>query len=288
MNQQIVKISQSTELSVKLSPRDNEVAIALTGRMIKDIDRQYLFNIFKGAINRAYLLIRYEAPIELQLIIDETMKLAQNNYGTIREGEVEIALTRGVLGDYGSDFKGLSVVTFIGFIKAYLKDEARSKLLGTPVKEYNQPDYNQIFTMSKGNALRALNDVKEKKDITLYGSIVFDWLRKIGLIDLNEYIEAEFAEDARSELYNEFSMKAEITTDKYKRREFGDIVTALIPKEDGTVDNLVAHKILSRSKCLTLKAFMEGVLLEELDLEQMIEDRRGRDTSVGETSQPIG
>lgn len=257
-----------------VSPREKEVAVALTGRMVKDIDRKYLFNVFKSAISKAYLLIRYEVPTEFTVIVDETMKLAQTNYGTIREAEVEIALTRGVLGEYGTDFKGLSVVTFIGFIKAYLKEESRSKLLATPVHEKGMPTPDEIFTMAKGNALRALSDVKESKDITLYASIVFDWLKNIGVIDAEVYNTDDFSEEARSELFREYSMRSEITTDKYKKREFGAIVTALIPSEDSTQEDLVKHKILNRAKCLALQEYFKEVMLEDHNLEELIESRR--------------
>lgn len=285
MNNQIAKVSQSTDLSIQLSLKDNEVAVALTGRMIKDIDRQYLFNIFKHSINRAYLLIRYEAPLELQLIIDETMKLAQNNYGTIREGEVEIALTRGALGDYGTDFKGLSVVTFIGFIKAYLKEETRSQLLAAQVKQYDPepPTYNEIFDMAKGNALKALNDVKTGRDITLSGSAVYDWLSGLGLIEFTGKEKKEFFEEARLDLVNEYGMKNINETDRYKRIDNKMIIDSL--NSEAPVSEDIYKKVLSRAKCLTLRAFLEGIIIEEIDLDSLIETKRDESGSLAETGQ---
>lgn len=122
---------------------DMEITKALESRMINSVEPGILFEIFKASITKCYAMVRWEAPTgkEFTLMIDQVMQISKSKYGTIRENEVSIALTRGVLKEYG-EYMGLSIVSFVNFIKGYLSEESRIKLLAiknTPVEEDKTP-----------------------------------------------------------------------------------------------------------------------------------------------------
>ncbi|SMC46155.1 hypothetical protein [Pedobacter africanus] len=116
--------------------RELEISEALDSRMINVIPDVELFEIFKSAVTAAYAIANFTAPkgVEYSVMIDQVMRICKKTYGTIRENEVTIAITRGVLGEYG-EFMGLSIKSFTWFVKSYLAEESRIKILA----ERNKP-----------------------------------------------------------------------------------------------------------------------------------------------------
>jgi hypothetical protein len=116
--------------------KDQEISIALESRMINVVPDAELFELFKAGVTAAYAIVRWDAPkgVEYTVMIDQVMRICKKTYGTIREKEIVIAITRGVLGDYG-EYMGLSIKSFTWFIKSYLAEESRIKLLA----ERNKP-----------------------------------------------------------------------------------------------------------------------------------------------------
>lgn len=117
--------------------RDLEISEALESRMINVIKEVELFPQFKNGIAAAYALGNWNAPagVEFTVLVDQVMRLCKKYHGTLREKEITIAFTRGVLGEYGSFMHGLSIKCFLGFAKAHLAEESRLKLLA----ERNKP-----------------------------------------------------------------------------------------------------------------------------------------------------
>jgi hypothetical protein len=242
--------------------------------MIKDSDNFTLFEIFKNSITKAYLLIRYDSPSELALIIGETLRLALTNCPDIRENEINIAFTRGVLGEYG-DFKGLSVVTFIGFLKSYLKDEERQRIIALSMvkpEEKKIPTAEEVFEMAKGNALKALNDVKIGRDITLSGSAVYDWLSLLGVISLSTEEKNESMDEAKSQLIEEYTHKNMTETDRFKRIDNTTIIDTLNSDYKSSQD--VHKKLIRRAKTISLKYFLQGIIVSEENFDELIESKR--------------
>lgn len=269
-----MKSLQLTNQSTSLSPRDNEVSVAQKSPMIKDSDNFTLFEIFKNSITKAYLLIRYDSPSELALIIGETLRLALTNCPDIRENEINIAFTRGVLGEYG-DFKGLSVVTFIGFLKSYLKDEERQRIIALSMvkpEEKKIPTAEEVFEMAKGNALKALNDVKIGRDITLSGSAVYDWLSLLGVISLSTEEKNESMDEAKSQLIEEYTHKNMTETDRFKRIDNTTIIDTLNSDYKSSQD--VHKKLIRRAKTISLKYFLQGIIVSEENFDELIESKR--------------
>lgn len=280
-----MKSLKLTNQSTSLSLRDNEVSIALNSPMIKDSDNFTLFEIFKNSITKSYLLIRYDSPSELALIIGETLRIALTNYPNIRENEISIAFTRGVLGEYG-DFKGLSVVTFIGFLKSYLKDAERQKIIALSMvkpEEKNIPSSEEIFNMAKGNALKALDDVKTGRDITISGSAVYDWLSGLGIIMLSTDEKSEILNEAKDELIEEYTHKNMTETDRFKRIDNTTIIQALNLDYKSSHD--VHSKLVRRSKAISLKYFLQEIIISDQDLAELIELKRSEYLSMEKKSQ---
>lgn len=117
--------------------RDMEIVEALSSRMINVVPEVELFPKFKNGIAAAYAIGNWNAPagVEFTVMVDQVMKFCKKDHGTLREEEITIAFTRGVLGEFGNFMHGLSIKCFLGFAKSHLIEESRIKILA----EKNKP-----------------------------------------------------------------------------------------------------------------------------------------------------
>lgn len=255
-----------------------ELGAALLTRPISSIENKELYEIFRKAINKAFVLIRYEAPSgsELTLITDETMKLAKSNYGKLREDEVMIAFTKGVMGESNVDFKGLSVVTFTKFIKAHITGLERMAMIAelNKPKAPAIPGYDEMFEVAKNNAIRALIDTEADRDISLYSSSVYVFLERLKLIDLTDEEIKNYQQHARSILANEYQERVDKKKeyDKHDRKVNQTILDVLV---NGEKSKDVKAKIVLKAKFLAVSDFMKSALMDETDLVELIESKKG-------------
>ena len=253
--------------AISLIPnRDSEMIQALNSRMFKDIPDVEAYNIVKNTIVKCYISARYESPLaeELQIISDETMKVIKSRFGQVRENELPIAFTRGVISEYG-DFKGLSLPTFINFIKSYLKEDSRIKLT-TASHEDKEPTDDQIYQLKKINALSALNEFRKNKTSGRFGGIVYDFLCELKLIELTQEEKNEYWKLSKEE-YTRFLLieKTRVSTMDDKKRIEKDYNSFL---EGGKRDRLITI-----SKRLIIDDFFKTIEFEETDLQTLIEPK---------------
>lgn len=252
------------ETSISLIPdRDRDMAFALKSEFFCRLDDKYAYQVMKEAITKAYVLARYEAPIgsELQILADETMKVFKSRFGSIREQEIIIIFTRGLSGEYGP-FKGLSFPTFSNWAASYLKEHSRV-LLTTHVEEKHDPTEQEIFEISKKNALTAFEDFKKKGTCGRYGFVVYDFLSSLGLISVTQEEKNEYWRQAQSEYKNSLYATVAAPKDKDEQKKASDLL-------ENFGNEITKEKMVNISKRMIVDDYFRSCALEETDLNSLI------------------
>jgi hypothetical protein len=222
-----LQLYQQPTALAEIPNRDKEIAFALSTPLFSSLPKNEAYNVMKAAITKSYLLAKFECPIgsELQLITDETMKVFQSRFGTIRQSEIEVCFIRGVMGDYGK-YMGLALPSFSQFAIGYLKEESRIKLT-TKVEEKKEPSLEQRFETAKNLSLKTFDDFNEGKSIELQGATVYRFLAKLGIIKYTDEEQSEFMTGARNEVIAKKGREKFLTVDKHLRakieRELKDV-----------------------------------------------------------------
>lgn len=255
---------QNLDIS-KFSKRDIEIYEALQSPMIKDLTDAECFELFRHSINKAYLIAVYspQATEQFTVLVDETMKKAKSTYGFIRANEIPLIIIRGCSKEYG-EFMGLSFITFIDWIGAYVKDKKRIELT-TPVKETKEPTLIERFEIASKNAMDAFLAYQIGKDISLQAPTVYRFLRGIKLFEYKEVEQDEFWGQAEQEIYRDLRLKKTVTIEKFKREEIEKQLNGELP---------IDEKIKAQAQRLGLYYFFQSIMMEETDLQELINSKR--------------
>lgn len=244
--------------------RDNEIKLALQTRLFSTLDQKDAYPIVKNAIVKAYITARYEIPeaFEIEIIIDETMKAIKSKFGSLREEELSIAITRGLIGDYG-DFKGISMISIIKFVKAYLKEESRIKLTLPAKEEKMKPSDEEIYQLSKSNALKAFSELQRNGTVGSFGGVVYDFLASIKLIELEQEEKNDYWKQAKEEYLKYLNTAMANPLDMSERNRLKKDLELFQSGEK-------KDRIISISKRLIVDDYFRGLLMEETDLNTLI------------------
>jgi hypothetical protein len=261
-----IQLYQNTTSLSALPQRETEIRLALQSIMIKDISDIELYEIFKASISKCYVMTRFFAPEgnELKLISDETMKMAKSRFGNLRVEEISIAFTRGLAKEYG-DYMGLSFITFVEWIKNYMKEEARINLTKPAPVVKSEPTKEERFDLAVSNAVNAFEAYKIGRDISLIAPVVYRFLRGIKCFAYSEQEQAVFISEATNEVINELTAEQANTLDKFKRIDIGRTLNNAQKMED---------KIIIQAQRLGLYAYFQTLILDEVDLKKLLAAKR--------------
>jgi len=253
---------QNTSLSM-VPDRDKDIAAALSSALFCRLNDKLAYEVMKDAVVKSYVLARYECPLgqELQILVDETMKVFKARFGSIREEEVSIIFTRGLTGEYGN-FKGLSLPTFSSWAAAYLKEHSRV-LLTTQVEEKREPTAEEVFSISRSNALTAFEDFKKKGTCGRYGFVVYDFLSSLGLISVTQEEKNEYWRQAQSEYKNSLYATVAAPKDKDEQKKASDLL-------ENFGNEITKEKMVNISKRMIVDDYFRSCVLEEIDLSSLI------------------
>lgn len=281
-------IKTNSDLSVSgytddLSPSVNEIIIALSSTLVAAALPPEIFNAIKVGVAKSYADTGFsihgtekEQQQSQEYLILEIMRYVRKMHHGLRINEIPIAFSRGIRKQYG-DFMGLSVISFCNFIDGYVKDKDRQTALfeknKLAVEKDRIPTYDEIFDTAKGNALRALADVKALKEVGLYAGVVHDFLETLGLIILKDEDIKAYRSQARELTVAEYAEKNTRELDKFKRIDNQTIINALM-KLEGTNQDKVKHLISYKAKSLALTDFLRSVILDKIELSEVIESKR--------------
>jgi len=263
-----IQLYQQPNGLAALPQRVAEIKAALSSRMIKDLSEPELFELFKSNISKCYVISRFAAPegIELTVIIDETMKMAKSRFGNLRSDEISIAFTRGIAKEYG-DYMGLSFITFVEWLKAYMKEETRINLTKPAPEIKTEPTREEKFDLFVTNALQAFSGYQAGKDISLVASSVYRFLRRLDFFIYSEQEQEEFLTRAQKEVIAHLQLKKSTVLDKNLRNQ--------IEKQLAAPETL-EQTIILHAQRLGLYTYFQTLIIEESDLKQMLEAKKAQ------------
>ncbi|WP_143166872.1 hypothetical protein [Pedobacter caeni] len=236
---------------------------------IRNHKDQEIFQVILMSLAKSYTDLGREQPPQKDkdYLANELADSIPRKFPSIRLHEIPLAFSNGIREKYGT-FYGLSVVSFEKFIEAHLNSEAREQL----AKEVLIPNKNKVpdlmtqFGVAKKNALNAFNELQSGKEM-ISGAVVYGFLDGLGLISFSAAEKWEFVEEACLYLTRMLNQQLISTGSRIKREEIQRKLNAL-------QDRSAVDMIRSMSKRFALSAFFKSVVMEELDLEVLIEERR--------------
>lgn len=252
-----VAIYQSEKVSV-------EIYHALETPFAKDMNDADLFDFLKGEIGKAFAVSGYTCPAgrEGELFINEVIRDIRQicKSFALRRDEISIAFSRGVRKEYG-DFVGLPIVRFFEFLKSYCANNDRMRALAERHKQEpkTEPTEQEKFDIEKRLALKAFNDLKDGKDISLIARSVYDFLDRLKLIEFSAGEKKAFFEQARIDVIADQQIRLSGTT----RTEAANKIKQTI---EGLQTGCEQELVKARAKYLALLNFFQGLLLEEQEL----------------------
>ena len=251
----------------------------LKQEMVKNLPKRDLFETVLISVAKAF------ADTNTKEISDEDRSYLVNEltdniikyHPSIRLNEIPEAIAQGIRGRYG-EYYGLSVVTFLKFIEQYLFSEKRTGLVKEQVVDDGPkpvPSLQIQFETAKYNAMYALQRKKDKKDLSGMSTSVYNFLDKIKLVRFTITEKEDMMADAVRELVNELKYKLIVSpyVERAAIKKDIEAYTAVITEHTAVNDRLFTLAKM-RAKKLALDAFLNGIILEEADLNKMIEDQR--------------
>jgi len=209
-------------------------------------------------------------------LVNELTDNIMKRYPSIRVSEIPDAIADGIRGRFG-EFYGLSVVTFERFIEQYLHTDKHQQLVKElpPPVQAPVPDTQTRFITAKNNALQALERKKTGKDIAAMAPHVYNFLNQLQLLPFTGAEKYEMLAEAAKELIAELQLKLSVALAherralKHRVQTYHDALAgnALPPAEYIRVTNC--------AKKIALDAFLQGLILNDDDLDGMIEENRG-------------
>lgn len=246
---------------------------------IRNHQDQDIFQVILMSLAKSYTDLGREQPPQKDkdYLANELADSLPRKFPSIRLHEIPLAFSNGIREKYGT-FYGLSVVTFEKFIEAHLNSEAREQQAKEALipKQNKVPDLATQFEVAKGNALNAFQDLRSGKEI-ISGSVVYGFLDQLGLLQFSVSQKWELVEEACLSLTGTFQQQLINTASMIKKEEIQRKINAL--KDRSAVD-----MIRNMSKRLGTSAFFKSCMLEELDLEALIEERRERFFTLNKTT----
>jgi hypothetical protein len=245
----------------------SEVLSALSSQFVKDMTDAELFDYLLLVITKCFTDSGYNKPENISYFITEVLNDVRQacKWQALRKDELSIAFYKGIRKEYG-DYVGLPVVRFAEFIKGYMTSGDRSQALAEknkPMDIISEPTEQEKFNLAKDNALRAYQDLKEGRDINLYGSIVYDFLNGLKLIEMSGKDKWQLIDEAMNQILREKEVRCALVMDKIK---VADLNKEIADIRKGIVTPLV----VKRAKCLTLTSWMQGLIIDEVDLNGLI------------------
>jgi hypothetical protein len=273
-------MNQLTKSEIEHSKSEiNNGWAVLSQSPVRHFPKRDVFNVVLISVAKSFadLNIKSLTQQDRDYMVNELTDNIIARYPAIRINEIPEAIAQGIRGKYG-EFYGLSVISFERFIEQYLLSDERVravKALPLPPGTKRIPGKNEQFALAKSNALMALERKKVNKAISSMASSVYDYLDKLQLLQFGKDEKYDMMADACRELVGELRFKL-ITAPAHERialRSDAEAYTAALT--GGALTDAQKQNIIRISKRLALDAFLQQVMLEELDLGGLIEGKRG-------------
>lgn len=240
---ELIKYETQSGLTFK-----QQVTYAQQHSLIKDTDDDLLNNVVNISLGKSVQLTGFKlGEQDYDILLAEMVKELKSNAKGLRISEISIAFDRGIKKVYG-EWVGLSVVTFTGFIRAYLKDQERLDILKSleperkelpPVKWDGTKRYEEL-----------LKEYKEKGSCEDTGNLVYDWLIQEGKIQLG--YGKQFYTTAQQQPLKENRVKMLGELNQFNRNAIQKLINEIESKS--------SNQTIVLAKKLALNAYFKDII----------------------------
>ncbi|MBK0378610.1 hypothetical protein [Mucilaginibacter segetis] len=245
-----------------------------------DVPKRLVFEVIVMSLAKAFadLNMRDITKHDREYMVNELTDNIIRRYPGIRLSEIPDAIALGIRGEFG-EYYGLSVVSIERFIKMYLLSERRLravKELPAPTPPpAAKPDVRTRFITARGNALTALERKRAGRDIGVMATTVYNFLNQLQLISFTADEKYDMLTEATQQLISELQLKL-MTSPPYERIAHKRDIAAYRDALNGTpLDGRLHLLVVNASKKLALDACLADILMDEVDLEELINNREG-------------
>ena len=245
---------------------------------VRRVPKRDVFNMVLTAVAKAFADVNAKniSAQERDYMVNELTDNIIARYPAIRISEIPVAIANGVRGKYG-EFFGLSVITFERFIEQYLFSEERTTAAKQIVRDEHGrriPSAEEQFATAKSNVLMVLERKKAGKSIASMATTVYDFLDKLQLLQFTRDEKYDMMADACRELVSELKYKLLTTSGADRVAIRRDITAYTAALTSGPLTDEQKQHVIRISKRLALDAFFNQATMEDMDLAEVIEERR--------------
>ena len=244
---------------------------------VRKVPKRDVFNAVLASVAKAFadMNVKSITSQERDYMVNELTDNIIARYPAIRVSEIPVAIAHGVRGKYG-EFFGLSVVAFERFIEQYLLSEDRARAVKEVFRDDQGrriPSREEQFATAKSNALVVLERKKCRQSFSSMAVTVYDFFDRLGLLQFSPDEKYDLMADACRELVSELKYKLLTASGTNRIPVKRDIKAYTAALTGGAITDEQNQNVIRISKRLALDAFLQQVLLEELDLGRMMEER---------------
>lgn len=243
---------------------------ALQGQALREYNPEEIRKPLAAYIARIYALRGQTATSEeLRFMATELGRSVFERFPGLSLEEVGVSLDKGVKGDFG-EYYGLSVVTFLDWVRAYQSSNVRIKAqeeLAPPALPQQRTITEREFEIiRRENALRAFTRYKQERKRPFVPGIsvgVYDTLDSRGILRYGKEEKLQALEKAKE------TRREEIISDRSRRTY---TISKAIEKLGTVLDRELADKspaIVWRAKELLLLRFFDSLIEAGKDLETL-------------------
>jgi len=247
---------------------------------VRKVPKRDVFNAVLASVAKAFadMNVKSITATERDYMVNELTDNIIARYPAIRVSEIPVAIAHGVRGKYG-EFFGLSVVAFERFIEQYLLSEDRARAVKEVFRDEHGrriPSREEQFATAKSNAFMVLERKKCGQSFSSIAVTVYDFFDRLGLLQFTSDEKYDMMADACRELVSELKYKLFNARGVDRNTTKRDIKAYTAALTGGALTDEQNQHVIRISKRQALDAFLQQVLLEDLDLEKMMEDRKLR------------
>lgn len=241
---ELIKYESQSGLSFK-----QQVTYSQQHSKVVDTDQDLLTNVINIALGKSIQLtgFKFENNDDYDFLLAEMVKDIQSNAKGLKISEIAIAFERGIKKVYG-EWVGISVVTFSGFIRSYLKDEERLQIIRSLEPEKKESDMPKWDGTNRYNEL--LEEYKKNGSCEDTGNLVYDWLVEIGKIKVGY----------GSKFYNEAKFQLMQENKKRMLTELNMAIRQTLNKQIESIENNKSNETIVRAKKLAVNAYFKSVI----------------------------
>jgi hypothetical protein len=263
--------------------RKSEIEIGwaiLKQNPVRKVPKRDVFNAVLTGVAKAFadMNVKSVSAPDRDYMVNELTDNIVARYPAIRISEIPVAIGHGVRGRYG-EFYGLSVISFERFIEQYLLSEDRARAVKEIVRDEvgrRIPSKEEQFATAKSNVMLVLKYKKCGKSFDSMAATVYDFLDRLQLLKFTRDEKYDMMADACRELVGELKYKLQNIFGIERVAIKNDISAYTASLTGGGLTDTQKQEVIRVSKRLALDAFLQQVMLEELDLEGMVEAGKGR------------